>query len=116
MWKINIVCQRDPLEGFVFFTQKDQKIMSVNITVYLKGFEDGTYGFHIHEKSMSAIKDICSTAHDCCSQLGGHFHVGEVWSPFNSNGTKHGDHTGDLCFNLHFEDTIYAILVLKMTK
>lgn len=109
LWNKNVEnkysMSEEPLEGFVFFTQKDQK-SAVKIDVYLKGFEDGTYGFHIHEKAMSAIKENCSTAHDCCSQLGGHFHVGEVWSPFNPSGTKHGDHTGDLCFNLHFEEGV----------
>ena len=109
LWNKNVQNQYSmsdiPLEGFVFFKQKDEK-SSVKVTVYLKGFEDGTYGFHVHEKSMDEIKDPCSDIHDCCSQLGGHFHVGEKWSPFNPNGTPHGDHTGDLCFNIHFENRV----------
>lgn len=94
-----------PLEGFIFLTQKD-KNFPVNVSVYLQGFEDGTYGFHVHEKPMSVITQSCSTINDCCSQLGGHFNVGESWSPYNPNGTKHGEHTGDLCFNIHFENGI----------
>ena len=107
LWNKNIEnkysMSENSLEGFVFFKQKNNT-SPVDVTVYLEGFDDGIYGFHIHEKPMSEIKESCSDIHDCCSQLGGHFHVGEKWSPFNPHGTKHGDHTGDLCFNIHFID------------
>lgn len=92
-----------PLEGFVLFTQETPTDI-VKVSVYLEGLEDGEYGFHIHEKSM-----LCANfqnVQDCCNSLGGHFNVGVKWSPLEPRGTKHGNHTGDLCFNVVFEKGI----------
>lgn len=90
------------LEGFVLFHQKDEK---VKVSVYLKGLPDGPHGFHIHEKGMSGLK-ACSDARECCKQLGGHFTVKPAWSLKNLEGVKHGEHNGDLCFNVISENGI----------
>lgn len=91
-----------PLDGYVFFVQETVD-SHVKITVYLEGLEDGEYGFHIHEKGLSQCEDL-TTVKNCCDSLGGHFNVGDKWSPLEPRGTKHGNHTGDLCFNIIFED------------
>lgn len=93
-----------PLDGFVLFNQHDKE-EKVKVTVYLRGLPEGAHGFHIHEKSMSEIKK-CSDVKDCCKQLGGHFSVDPVWSLDNLSGVKHGQHNGDLCFNIVSEDGI----------
>ena len=88
-----------PLEGFVSFIQNsiDSPVL---VKVYLSGIPEGAHGFHIHEKGMEEIED-CDDVFDCCDKLGGHFNIGEKWSPLTPGGTKHGNHTGDLCFNIH---------------
>lgn len=93
-----------PLEGFVLFTQ-DTKTDKVKITVHLEGLPNGPHGFHIHERSMKDIKR-CSDVESCCQQLGGHFSVEEKWSLDNLEGVKHGEHNGDLCFNIVSDEGI----------
>ncbi len=99
------ISQDDALDGFVLFTQtnSDKPVM---INIYLDGLSDGKHGFHVHEKRMT--KDMFSSegtmeVKDCCNKLGGHFNTGEKWSEDNPLGTPHGQHNGDLCMNLHFE-------------
>jgi len=87
-----------PLDGFILFKQINKED-PVKVTIYLKGLPEGAHGFHIHEKSMDEIKK-CNNVGDCCKQLGGHFSVEPAWSLDNLNGVKHGEHTGDLCFNI----------------
>jgi Cu-Zn family superoxide dismutase len=90
-----------PLQGFILFKQLDIN-SPVKITVFLKGLPDGAHGFHIHEKGMNDIKK-CDNVRDCCKQLGGHFNVEPTWSLDNLDGVKHGQHNGDLDFNIYSE-------------
>jgi superoxide dismutase, Cu-Zn family len=92
------------IEGFVEFYQKKNSD-PVEIYVYIEGLPDGLHGFHIHEKP---VEFIFGSAEDCCSKLGGHFHVGKKWSLESQDGTKHGieGHTGDLCNNVYTEKNI----------
>ena len=92
------------LEGFVLF-QQENIADKVKIKVYLDGLPDGKHGFHIHEKSMTVIKE-CNDAMDCCKQLGGHFSVEKPWSPDYPQGVRHGFHNGDLAFNIISENGI----------
>jgi len=87
--------KEDTLDGYVLFYQS-MKDHPVKVRVYLDGLEKGAHGFHIHEKGYSS--DMWDE--DCCSAMGGHFNIGEKWSPENIKGTPHGEHTGDLCFNI----------------
>jgi len=87
-----------PLEGFVLFKQEDEE-SPVKVTVYLEGLDEGSHGFHIHEKGFSEIEK-CDDVRSCCDRLGGHFNVEPTWSLDNLTGTKHGHHNGDLCFNI----------------
>ena len=92
------------LDGFVLFVQENIDSV-VKISIYLEGLEDGEYGFHIHEKGINSCENK-ENVKDCCDSLGGHFNVGVKWSPLEPRGTKHGEHTGHLCFNIIFEDSI----------
>mgnify|MGYP003122818536 CR=1 FL=1 len=92
----------EKITGYVLFTQTKHDGVKVNI--YIEGLTDGLHGIHIHEKSLSHIKDL-ETA-NICELLGGHFNVGESWSLTEPNGTKHGEHTGDMCFNIDSKDNI----------
>lgn len=93
---LNWVC--DPnISGFVCFTQKDilsPVLVSINIT----GLEDGYHGIHIHNKPLTPQslqkKNPCN---ECCSHFNGNY---PLWSLENPNGTPHGRHLGDLCFNI----------------
>ena len=53
LWNKNVEnkysMSEEPLEGFVFFTQKDQK-SAVKIDVYLKGLKTGLMGFIFTKK------------------------------------------------------------------
>lgn len=102
----------DKLDGYVLFYQKDPSL-PVKVRVFLDGLEHGAHGFHVHERGYvcSPGDDDISLSHDsqlssdescanCCEQMGGHFNVGEKWSPENPTGTPHGQHNGDLCFNI----------------
>ena len=95
-----------PLEGYTLFIQNKPED-EVEVLVYLEGLEDGNHGFHIHEKGFSAIHN-CMDATDCCKLLGGHFNVGPSWSLEEPHGTKHGDHNGDLCFNIFSENGVVS--------
>ena len=87
------------LFGKVEFTQYSPEA-PVKVYLRIEGLPDGIHGFHIHEKPL---EDTEGDVMDCCDKLGGHFNVGEKWSPDNPLGTPHGQHNGDLCMNLHFE-------------
>jgi Cu-Zn family superoxide dismutase len=84
------------IRGFVFFNQ-DYKEEPVKVVIYITGLEDGLHGIHVHEKGMSSINEASV---NCCDDLGGHFNVGEKWDLTEPRGTKHGNHTGDLCMNI----------------
>jgi Cu-Zn family superoxide dismutase len=92
----------DALDGFVLFYQRDQD-HPVTVKLLLEGLPDGPHGFHIHEKGLEELELIDEDI-SCCDKLGGHFNVGEKWSSEIPSGTKHGHHTGDLCFNIISED------------
>ena len=86
----------EKIKGYVLFTQTEHDGVKVNI--FLEGLGEGQHGIHIHEKGVSEIYNLESA--NCCELLGGHFNVGESWSLTNPNGTKHGEHTGDMCLNI----------------
>jgi Cu-Zn family superoxide dismutase len=90
------------LDGYVLFKQENPG-EECHVFVYLKGLPEGKHGFHIHEKGFQDIEN-CSDIEDCCKELGGHFSVDEKWSLSNLNGTKHGQHEGDLSFNIISEN------------
>jgi len=108
------------IKGTVIFNQYSLD-SPVEVSVRLFGMPDGYHGMHVHEKKItpSILKST-----KCCSLLGGHFNGGKpIWSPDNPNGTKHGDHVGDLNFNVYskngevieeFED--YNISLYKSSK
>ena len=89
------------LRGFVFLNQEKPE-EDVKVVIYINGLEDGLHGIHIHEKSMTDVKDLNAT--NCCDKLGGHFNVGSSWSLTDPHGTPHGSHTGDLCLNIRSKD------------
>ena len=89
------------IKGFVLFTQLEN---SVKVNIYIEGLSDGNHGIHIHEKGLSEVNNFEDI--DCCEKLGGHFNVEEKWSLTHPNGTKHGEHTGDLCLNILSKDNI----------
>lgn len=95
------ISENPQLNGFVHFKQIS-KDKPVKVSISLYGLPDGEYGFHVHENSINCID--YENVQDCCNSLGGHFHAGEKWDIDNPYGTKHGNHTGDLCFNIFFED------------
>jgi len=98
------ISKDDSLDGFVLFSQRDRDY-PVIIKIYLRGLPDGPHGFHIHEKGLEELEEDKDESHEsCCDCLGGHFNVGEKWSPENPDGTKHGEHTGDLCMNIISEN------------
>jgi superoxide dismutase, Cu-Zn family len=84
------------LKGFVMFIQKED---NVKVNIYLEGLPEGNHGIHIHEKGVSEIIDLDNN--NCCDQLGGHYNLEESWSLENPTGVRHGEHTGDLCFNIN---------------
>jgi Cu/Zn superoxide dismutase len=84
------------LKGFVYFVQENPSD-DVKVIIYVNGLPDALHGIHIHEKSMSELKDVSG---NCCEQLGGHFNVGESWSLTTPHGKCHGQHNGDLCMNI----------------
>lgn len=88
------------LKGFVYFVQENPSD-DVKVIIYINGLPDGLKGIHVHERGMSDIKDLNG---NCCDQLGGHFNVGESWSPTSPHGTCHGEHNGDLCMNIRSEN------------
>lgn len=90
----------EKIRGYVLFTQTLHDGVKVNI--FVEGLADGQHGIHIHEKGVSEIYNLESA--NCCELLGGHFNVGESWSLTNPNGTRHGEHTGDMCFNITSQD------------
>ena len=94
----------DNIQGSVKFYQKYKESI-VHVRVSIKGLQNGFHGFHIHEKK---IEDFTDDTEDCCNKLGGHFNVGEKWSPENQCGTRHGKngHNGDLCNNIYSFDGI----------
>lgn len=86
------------LDGYVLFTQLEK---GVKVSFNLSGLDDGEYAVHIHENKVQSL-DLENK--DCCQELGGHFNVGDKWDIDNPFGTKHGHHTGDLCFNITFDN------------
>jgi len=102
--KHDSISEEDIVDGFVLFTQLSRDAV-VHVKICLDGLgENRTRGFHIHEKGMKDIQNFVGDVSDCCDMLGGHFNVGEKWSPECPHGTPHGKHTGDLCFNIVSND------------
>ena len=87
--EINILnWTEDPnIFGYVYFHQ-EYKNSPVNVEVEIYNLSEGYHGMHIHEKKLnkSNIKSV-----NCCNELGGHF---------NPTNDVHGNHVGDLCFNI----------------
>lgn len=90
------------ISGYVIFTQTFHDGVKVNI--FIEGLSDGLHGIHIHEKGVSEIHNLESA--NCCELLGGHFNIEENWSLTNPNGTRHGEHTGDMCFNINSQEGV----------
>lgn len=88
----------DTIKGHVNFHQENPPNGPVMIEMFLKRVPEGVHGFHVHELPLTE-ENILSD--DCCACLKSHFNSGKpIWSPDNPTGTKHGEHTGDLCFNI----------------
>ena len=88
--------------GRVLFIQNDIN-SSVKVKVEIVGLPNGEHGFHVHEKKLTPKLLKYS---DCCNKLGGHFNGSKsIWKPDNLDGTKHGKHVGDLCFNLNSKNS-----------
>jgi Cu-Zn family superoxide dismutase len=97
----------DQIEGHVSFSQQSPD-QDVRVYVYIEGLPEGVHGFHVHEKPL---EDTDGDVMDCCDKLGGHFNVGEKWSPENQSGTRHGPggHNGDLCNNIYSDGDLCEI-------
>ena len=104
------ISEDDALDGYILFYQYSEND-PVSVTIYLDGLKDGKHGIHIHEKSLTMEMIFEDEVKDCCNKLGGHFNIGNKWSPEDPTGTPHGQHTGDLCMNIYVEnrevDTIF---------
>lgn len=92
------------ISGYIIFTQTINDGVKVNI--YIEGLSEGYHGIHIHEKAVSEIFNLESA--NCCELLGGHFNTTENWSLTEPNGTRHGEHTGDMCFNIFSQNGIVS--------
>ena len=79
------------ITGNVIFFQKVNSSIVV-MRIWLKGLPKGIHGIHVHEKEFDTLLNC--TNMNCCDQLGGHF---------NPDNLEHGEHAGDLCFNIHSE-------------
>ena len=98
--KHDSISENDTVDGFVLFSQFSRD-SAVHVKICLDGLgENRVRGFHIHEKGLKDIDKIIGEVGDCCALMGGHFNVGEKWTPEYPHGIPHGKHTGDLCFNI----------------
>lgn len=88
----------DKLDGYVLFYQSERD-HPVKVRVFLDGLDQGPHGFHVHERGYDSFS-ASMNEEDCCESMGGHFNVGPKWSPEHPEGTPHGEHNGDLCFNI----------------
>ena len=90
--------------GVVYFRQ-ERYDEPVHVSISIDGLSDGYHGIHIHNKG---VNDLSCVSANCCDLLGGHFTLGNAWSPTNPAGIKHGSlvnkttrHTGDMCNNIY---------------
>ncbi len=97
--KHDSISEDDSVQGCVIFYQFSREY-PVIVKVHLDGLPDGVHGFHVHERGLKDVDAFSGEVSDCCEQMGGHFNVGQKWSPEHPHGTPHGEHTGDLCMNL----------------
>lgn len=80
--------------GYVNFTQLPNS-SCVNVSYEIFGLMDGPHGFHVHEHPYDP------NSRNACKDCGGHFNGGKpIWTPQTPYGTPHGEHVGDLCFNI----------------
>lgn len=87
------------VSGTVVFTQASMRSY-VEVKVFLSNVSQGLHGMHVHQKRLTPAM-IRNFGKDCCKQLGGHFNGNKpLWSPDDPHGTKHGNHVGDLNFNV----------------
>lgn len=100
------------IKGFVLFIQKEDY---VKVDIFVEGLSDGNHGIHIHEKKVEDVLNFDNS--DCCDLLGGHFNAGtsnpgsfassdKKWSLEEPYGTRHGNHTGDMCFNIYSANNV----------
>lgn len=86
--------------GYVNFCQyfhADMYSTIINVSFEFFGLEDGLHGFHIHEYPY--------IPGNSCKDCGGHFNGGRpLWSVTNESGIIHGEHIGDLCFNIRSQE------------
>jgi superoxide dismutase, Cu-Zn family len=74
--------------GYVYFKQKS-KNSPVVTRVKIYNLPEGEHGMHVHENELT---ESIMKYKDCCKKLGGHF---------NPTNEEHGNHAGDLCFNIN---------------
>lgn len=87
----------EDMSGIVYFSQETpESPVLVQYELYM--LEDGYHGFHVHDSPLT-LGNIENE--NPCETCGGHFNGGYPnWSPQNTSGTPHGEHVGDLCFNI----------------
>ena len=77
------------------FTQLNN---GLHVEYDINGLTNGLHGFHIHDKPLNMNSFMNENpCKECCS----HFNGGmPIWSEKTQFGTPHGQHLGDLCFNI----------------
>ena len=94
--KLNYVGNTN-IRGKVVFSEDNSEI---NVDILLYGVPLGKHGFHIHEKGLT--KKTLNLKGNCCDTLGGHYNGNiPIFNLDNPGGTRHGNHIGDLCFNIN---------------
>lgn len=105
-WRAN-----QKISGSVTFVQETADA-PVRVFARISGLKPGLHGMHIHQKPITqdilrgashATQANAKAKANCCDQLGGHFNAGrplfDKKRP-DAGGTKHGQHAGDLDFNV----------------
>ena len=92
------------MHGIVTF---EQFLDFIRISFEIFGLTDGLHGFHIHEKPLTLaglhLAADSSPCKECCSHFNGDI---PILSENNPDGTPHGLHLGDLCFNIQSIDGV----------
>lgn len=88
------------MKGTILFVQHGPHD-AVSVSFDLEGFPPGVHGMHVHEKALTE-EMVVEKEDRCCDELGPHFNSDlPIWDPIsNPDGTKHGEHAGDLNFNI----------------